>query len=64
MPVGHAEQETDIPEADISDQRLRTPSMIVRDHSGTCVDLALFFAACLELVDIYPVIFLLPPVAR
>jgi hypothetical protein len=40
-------------------QRLRTPSMIARDHSGTCIDLALFFAACLELVDIYPVIFLL-----
>ena len=30
-------------------QRLRTPSMVVNDHSGTCVDLALFFAACLEL---------------
>jgi hypothetical protein len=40
-------------------QRLRTPTMIARDHAGTCVDLALFFAACLELVDIYPVIFLL-----
>lgn len=40
-------------------QRLRTPTMIARDHSGTCIDLALFFAACLELVDIYPVVFLL-----
>jgi hypothetical protein len=40
-------------------QRLRTPSMVVKDRSGTCIDLALFFAACLELVDIYPVIFLL-----
>jgi hypothetical protein len=43
----------------IDSQRLRTPSMITRYHSGTCIDLSLFFAACLELVDIYPVIFLL-----
>ena len=40
-------------------QRLRTPSMIVKDRSGTCIDLALLLAACCELVDIYPVIFLL-----
>ncbi len=40
-------------------QRLRTPSMIVKDHSGTCIDLALLLAACCELVDVYPVIFLL-----
>jgi hypothetical protein len=45
--------------SELDSQRLRTPTMIARDHSGTCVDLALFFAACLELVDIYPVIFLL-----
>lgn len=45
--------------ATLDSQRLRTPSMIVQGHSGTCIDLALFFAACLELVDIYPVIFLL-----
>jgi hypothetical protein len=44
---------------ELDSQRLRTPTMIERDHSGTCIDLALFFAACLELVDIYPVIFLL-----
>ncbi len=40
-------------------QRLRTPSMIARDRHGTCIDLALLLAACLELVDIWPVIFLL-----
>ena len=40
-------------------QRLRTPSMIVKDRSGTCIDLALLLAACCELVDVYPVIFLL-----
>jgi hypothetical protein len=40
-------------------QRLRTPSMIVKDRSGTCIDLALLLAACFELVDVYPVVFLL-----
>jgi hypothetical protein len=40
-------------------QRLRTPSTVLADCAGTCIDLALLFAACLELVDIYPVIFLL-----
>lgn len=44
---------------ELDSQRLRTPSMIEQHHSGTCIDLALFLAACLELVDIYPVIFLL-----
>jgi hypothetical protein len=44
---------------ELDSQRLRTPSMVARDQSGTCIDLALFLAACLELVDIYPVIFLL-----
>jgi hypothetical protein len=40
-------------------QRLRTPTSVVADRCGTCIDLALLFAGCLELVDIYPVIFLL-----
>jgi hypothetical protein len=44
---------------DLDSQRLRTPTMIERDRHGTCIDLALLFAACLELVDIWPVIFLL-----
>jgi hypothetical protein len=39
-------------------QRLRTPSQIQRAGRGTCIDLALMFAACLEYIDIYPVIFL------
>ncbi|MCE4546447.1 MULTISPECIES: hypothetical protein [unclassified Caballeronia] len=38
-------------------QRLRTPTMVLTGGWGTCVDLALLFAAALELVDIYPVIF-------
>lgn len=43
----------------LDSQRLRTPSMVHGNRSGTCIDLALLFAACLELIDIYPVIFLL-----
>jgi hypothetical protein len=44
---------------EMDSQRLRTPSMISRHRCGTCIDLALLIAACLENVDIYPVIFLL-----
>jgi hypothetical protein len=40
-------------------QRLRTPSEIVKGRRGTCIDLALLLAACLEYIDIYPVVFLL-----
>ena len=43
----------------LDSQRLRTPSAVLADRSGTCIDLTLLVAACLELVDIYPVIFLL-----
>jgi hypothetical protein len=43
----------------LDSQRLRTPSTILGNRSGTCIDLALLVAACLELVDIYPVVFLL-----
>lgn len=43
----------------LDSQRLRTPSTVRRHAAGTCIDLALTLAACLELVDIYPVIFLL-----
>lgn len=45
--------------AELDSQRLRTPSTVRRNAAGTCIDLALLYAACLELVDIYPVIFLL-----
>jgi hypothetical protein len=45
--------------SNLDSQRLRTPSTVLGGHSGTCIDLALLFAACLELIDIYPVIFLL-----
>ncbi len=40
-------------------QRLRTPSDIVASNSGTCIDLALLLASCLEYIDIYPVVVLL-----
>jgi len=40
-------------------QRLRTPSDVIDGRRGTCIDLALLLAACLEQVGIYPVIFLL-----
>jgi hypothetical protein len=40
-------------------QRLRTPSQIIEEGRGTCIDLALLFTSCLEYVGIYPVIFLI-----
>ena len=44
---------------ELDSQRLRVPSMVLADRAGTCIDLALLFAACLELIDLYPVVFLL-----
>lgn len=40
-------------------QRLRVPSNILDERRGTCIDLALLLCACLEAIDIYPVMFLL-----
>jgi hypothetical protein len=40
-------------------QRLRTPSDVILGGRGTCIDLALLLAACLEYVDIYPTVVLL-----
>jgi hypothetical protein len=40
-------------------QRLRTPTDVIEGRRGTCIDLALLFAACLEYVEIWPVVFLL-----
>ena len=40
-------------------QRLRSPSDVIDGKRGTCIDLALLLAACLEYVGIYPVLFLL-----
>jgi len=40
-------------------QRLRAPSVVIDGRRGTCIDLALLMMACLEYIDIHPVIFLL-----
>lgn len=40
-------------------QRLRTPSEVIQGRRGTCIDLTLLLAACLEYVEIHPVLFLL-----
>jgi hypothetical protein len=40
-------------------QRLRTPTNVLKGGWGTCVDLALLLAAALELIDIYPTLFVL-----
>jgi hypothetical protein len=40
-------------------QRLRTPGETIEGGFGTCVDLAILLAACLEWVEIHPVLFLL-----
>jgi hypothetical protein len=42
-----------------SSQRLRSPTAVFDGKRGTCVDLALLFAACLEYADLFPVLFLL-----
>jgi hypothetical protein len=47
------------PSFEDSSQRLRSPSDVIEGQRGTCIDLALLLAACLEYVGIYPVIFLL-----
>jgi hypothetical protein len=40
-------------------QRIRPPSTVIAERRGTCIDLTLMLAACLEYIDVYPVIFLL-----
>ena len=39
-------------------QRLRNPSSVIQGKRGTCIDLALLFAAALEYIEIYRVIVL------
>jgi hypothetical protein len=43
----------------LDSQRLRTPTTILRDRFGTCIDTSLLIASCLELIGVYPVIVLL-----
>ncbi len=40
-------------------QRIRTPSDTMTGRRGTCIDLAVLLAACLEYIDIHPAIVLL-----
>jgi hypothetical protein len=40
-------------------QRLRTPSDVILGKRGTCVDLALLFAPCLEYIEIFPSLIML-----
>jgi len=47
------------PVASEQSQRLRSPGEIIDGGRGTCIDLALLTAACLEYVEIYPVVFLI-----
>jgi hypothetical protein len=42
-----------------SSQRLRTPTDVLTEGRGTCIDLALLLAACFELIGLHPVVFLL-----
>lgn len=46
------------PTYSVASQRLRTPSDVLRERRGTCIDLSLLLAACLEYADIDAVIFL------
>lgn len=39
-------------------QRIRTPDMIMEQKLGTCMDMALLYASCLEAMDLHPVLLL------
>ena len=39
-------------------QKVRTTEQVLRDHFGTCIDLSVTYAACLEAAGLFPVIFL------
>jgi hypothetical protein len=41
-------------------QKIRFPEEILNINRGTCLDLALFYAACIEAVGLFPIIFLVP----
>lgn len=42
----------------LSGQRVRSPAEVVKDQRGTCHDLALLFAACMEHIGLYPIVVL------
>jgi len=41
-------------------QRVRLPAEVIKDQRGTCHDLALLFAACMEHIRLYPLVILIP----
>lgn len=47
------------PSFESQSQRIRTPTQVLAQERGTCIDLSLLLAACLEYIDIYPALFLL-----
>ena len=40
-------------------QRIRTPEIIMEQHLGTCMDMTLLYAACLEEIGLHPVLVLM-----
>ena len=44
------------PSSNVGTQRLRTPSEVIAGKRGTCVELAILLASCIEWVELYPVI--------
>ena len=43
----------------IAGQRIRTPEVIMDQHLGTCMDMTLLYAACLEAMGLHPLLVLL-----
>jgi hypothetical protein len=43
-----------------SGQRVRTPTEVVERHRGTCHDLSILFASCMEQIGLYPLVILIP----
>ena len=38
-------------------QRVRLPHIVLEQKQGTCLDLAVLYAACLEAVGLFPLLF-------
>ncbi|MBI2809071.1 MAG: hypothetical protein HYX68_29145 [Planctomycetes bacterium] len=47
------------PEYRRDSQRIRRPTEVIEGCRGTCIDLAILLASCLEWIDVFPVVFLL-----
>lgn len=40
-------------------QKIRTPELIIEQHMGTCMDMTLLYAACLEAMGLHPLLVLM-----